>query len=291
MMEFDREFPDDAACLEWLKNRLHPDGIFCPKCKGITKHHRVAKRPSYACQFCGHHEHPMRGTIFEDSATSLKLWFHAIFLMASTRCGISAKQIEREIGVTYKTAWRMMKLIRSLLDDGCDEPKLSGEVEIDEGYYGGSERNKHKDKRTGSRRMAKQPVVGMVERNGRVRAVVVDFPWHGFILPQVREKVLPRAMVFTDEAPMYHALRSMGFEHRRVNHSQGVYVDGNVHTNTIEGFWSLTKNGIRGVYHSVSKKYFQTYLNEYAFRFNRRKSLGRRNMFDAFVNRIAKHST
>ena len=93
MMEFNEQFPDDAACLEWLKNRLYPNGIFCPKCQKTTKHHRVANRPSYSCQFCGHHEHPMRGTIFEDSATSLKLWFHAIFLMASTRCGISAKQI------------------------------------------------------------------------------------------------------------------------------------------------------------------------------------------------------
>ena len=117
MMEFDREFPDDAACLEWLKNRLYPNGIFCPKCDKITKHHRVKNRPSYSCQFCGHHEHPMRGTIFQDSATSLKLWFHAIFLMASTRCGISAKQLERELGVTYKCAWRMFNRIRSLLDE------------------------------------------------------------------------------------------------------------------------------------------------------------------------------
>ena len=98
-------------------------------------------------------------------------------------------------------------------------------------------------------------------------------------------------MIFTDEAPIYRSLRQMGFEHHRVNHSQGVYVDGDVHTNTIEGFWSLTKNGIRGVYHNVSAKYLQMYLDEYAFRFNRRKSLGKRNMFDAFVNRIRKSET
>ena len=125
LMEFHAEFPDDVACLEWLKNRLYPDGIFCEKCQKVTKHHRIKTRTSYACQFCGHHVHPMKGTIFEDSATSLKLWFHAIFLMASTRCGISAKQLERELGVTYKCAWRIFNRIRSLLEDEGDP--LSGQ--------------------------------------------------------------------------------------------------------------------------------------------------------------------
>src|SRR5579863_9672705 len=135
LMEFEHEFPNDAACLEWLVQRLYPDGIFCPTCKAVTKHHREVKRPSYACQNCGHHEHPMKGTIFEDSATSLKLWFHAIYLMSSTRCGISAKQLERELGVTYKCAWRMFNRIRSMLDES-DGPKFTGKVEIDESYYG-----------------------------------------------------------------------------------------------------------------------------------------------------------
>lgn len=113
--EFGREFPDDAACLDWLFRHRWPEGVFCPKCQRITKHHREHARPSYSCQFCGHRVHPMKGTIFEDSATSLRLWFHGMYLMASTRCGISAKQLERELGVTYKTAWRMFNKIRSLL--------------------------------------------------------------------------------------------------------------------------------------------------------------------------------
>ena len=291
LREFEREYPDDAACLEILVKRLYPNGIHCPKCQKVTKHHRETDRPSYACQNCGHHEHPMRGTIFQDSATSLKLWFYAIYLMSSTRCGISAKQLEREIGVTYKCAWRMFHKIRSMLDES-DGPKLRKEVEIDESWYGGSERNKHANKRNAPHRnMGKTTVLGMVERHGRVTTKVLEVPWRDFTLRPIKERILPHTMIFSDEAPVFKRLRQMGYQHHRVNHSQGVYVDGDVHTNTIEGFWSLTKNGIRGVYHNVSAKYLQMYLDEYSFRFNRRKSLGRRNMFDAFVGRIKKASS
>lgn len=136
IFEFDQEFPDDAACLEYLVAKLYPEGIYCPTCKKVTKHHREAKRPSYACQFCGHHEHPLKGTIFEGSATSLRLWFYALYMMASTRCGVSAKQLERELGVTYKTAHRMFKKIRSLLPQD-DDDTFDGTVEMDEAYIGG----------------------------------------------------------------------------------------------------------------------------------------------------------
>lgn len=134
--QFDQDFPDDITCLEWLKNHLYPDGIHCPICNKITKHHKIASRPSYSCDYCGHHVHPTVGTIFEKSTTPLKLWFHAIYLMSSTRCGISAKQIERETGVTYKTAWRMFKQIRILLNE--DVGTMSGKIEADETYIGGA---------------------------------------------------------------------------------------------------------------------------------------------------------
>jgi len=292
LMAFEREFPDDATCLEYLVKKLYPNGIYCPKCARVTKHHRESQRPAYKCQYCGHHEHPMRGTIFQDSATSLKLWFYAIHLMAATRCGISAKQIEREIGVTYKCAWRMFKQIRSMLDENGDGPKLAGKVEVDESFYGGKEKNKHRNKRHSDYvkgTVGKTPVWGAVEREGRVVARVVPDTKARTLLPHVRERIMPHTMVFTDEARVYRTLPQLGYRHERVYHSANIYVDGDAHVNTLEGFWSLTKNGIRGVYHNVSTKYLQTYLNEYAFRFNRRKSLHlEQPMFDAFMGRITK---
>jgi transposase len=285
--EFDKMFPDDAACLDWLLEHRYPEGVFCPKCQKVTKHYREAKRPSYSCR-CGSRVHPMQGTIFQDSATSLRLWFLAIFLMATTRCGISAKQLEREIGVTYKCAWRIFHKIRSMLDE--DIMTLLGKVETDEAFFGGKEYNKHKSKRIphASGAVGKTAVWGAVEQGGRVFARVVPDVKSGTILPHLRQRILPESVIFSDESNIYDAVQRMGYGHRRVHHAANVYVSGDAHTNTIEGFWSLTKNGIRDVYHNVSAKYLQMYLNEYAFRFNRRKSLGRHNMFDAFVGQIKK---
>src|SRR5205085_5396270 len=162
--DFEKQFPTDDACLEWLKDYLYPEGIFCDTCRKVTKHHKVASRKSYSCQFCGHHVHPTANTIYHKSSTSLRTWFHAIYLMASTRCGISAKQLERETGVTYKTAWRMFKQIRKMLEEN-HEP-LSGRVEVDETYVGGRRRMAQKyDNKT--------CVVGAVERGGSVVAKVV----------------------------------------------------------------------------------------------------------------------
>ena len=137
-MDFQREFPDDDACLEWLMRSLYPTGVFCSKCKKITKHHRVRDRKCYSCDNCRHQVHPTAGTIYHKSPTPLRLWFYAVYLMSSTRCGISAKQVERELGCTYKTAWRIFKQVRSMLAE--NDLKLGGEVEIDETYVGGKVR-------------------------------------------------------------------------------------------------------------------------------------------------------
>lgn len=143
LMDFMAEFPNDAACLDWLwRNRYSDDGSHarCPKCAKQRKFHRVKSRPSYSCDTCGHHIHPTAGTIMHRSATSLHLWFYAMYLMTSTRCAVSAKHLERELGVTYKTAWRMANLIRNVLMDQDDDDKLSGEVEVDETFIGGKPR-------------------------------------------------------------------------------------------------------------------------------------------------------
>src|SRR5205085_5693985 len=169
--DFERDFPTDDVCLEWLKNYLYPEGIFCEKCERVTKHHKVASRQSYSCDYCGHHVHPTADTIYHKSSTPLRLWFLAIYIMASTRCGISAKQLERELGVTYKTAWRMFKQIRSMLSE--DREPLSGKIEVDETYVGGRPRYKGQYKR-GRGSDNKTIVAGMVERDGAVVARVVE---------------------------------------------------------------------------------------------------------------------
>jgi len=197
--DFNKDFPNDDACLEWLKNHIYPNGIFCEKCNKITKHHRIISRHSYSCDICGHHVHPTAGTIFEKSTTSLKLWFHAIYLMSSTRCGISAKQIERETGVTYKTAWRMFKQIRIMLEE--DHNNMSGHVEADETYIGGKRHGKR-----GRGAEGKTPVAGIAQRNGKIIATAIPNVKAETLLPMIKESVLPNAVIYTDELPSYNKL-------------------------------------------------------------------------------------
>ena len=261
--DFERDFPNDDACLEWLRNNRWSDGIHCVKCQRITKHYKVSGRSAYACEFCGNHVYPMVGTILEHSATPLRLWFHAMFLMGSTRCGISAMQLQRELGVTYKTAWRMFKQVRSMLNE--DVMSLLSEVEVDESYFGGKRRGKR-----GRGAEGKTPVFGMAQRKGKVIATVVPNVQAATILPKVKEKVLPSSVIYTDEFLAYDSIPKMGYQHKRVHHAAKVYVQGDAHTNTIEGFWSLVKRGIDGVHHAVSAKYLQTYINSYSFRWNHR---------------------
>jgi len=276
--QFNQDFPNNDTCLEWLKNHLYPDGIYCPICKTVTKHHKIASRPSYSCDYCGHHVHPTVGTIFEKSTTPLRLWFHAIYLMSSTRCGISAKQIERETGVTYKTAWRMFKQIRTLLNE--DIKPFTGEVEVDETYIGG----KRKGKR-GRGAEGKTAVVGAVQRKGKVVAKAVPHVKRSTLVPFMAKQVDRNAILYTDEFPAYDHMTRLGYKHLRIEHSAKIYTRGNVHTNSIEGFWSLVKRGISGVYHAVSPKYLQSYLDEYTFRYNHRKDEGA--MFKTVLHQIS----
>jgi len=273
--QFDREYPDDNACLEAIKEQRFPGGVTdCHKCnQRPKKHYRVKGRTAYACETCGNHIYPLAGTIFEKSSTPLRIWFHAMYLMGSTRCGISAKQVQRETGVTYKTAWRMFRQIRKLMGEdlwlgGPD----SGGVEIDEMYQGGRRKNETGEPMRGGNKANLSVVAGIVERkHGRIVARV-DPMTKPSARALVREYVLPETIIFTDDAGAFTGLGTLveHYQHQRVNHSQKVYVAGEAHTNTIDGFWSLIKRGIGGVYHSVSAKYLQSYLDEYSFRYNRR---------------------
>lgn len=266
--KFLEEYPDDSVCLKWLMHYKYPDGVVCdnPKCKKhgkVTPHHRIKNRMCYSCDYCGNHIYPMADTIFEKSTTSLKYWFYAIYLMSKTRCGISAKQLERELGVTYKTAWRMFQKIRIML---YERPtKKEGVVEVDETYVGGKSHGKR-----GRGAENKTPVFGIIERDGKLVAQQIADVKSGTLIPLIEENITPKAIIYTDEFLSYKPLDKMGYIHDVINHAEKVYVLDDVHINNIEGFWSLFKRGINGVYHSVSRKYLQNYINEYVFRYNNR---------------------
>lgn len=287
VMEFMREFPNDEACLRWLwltKCAVDEEGkrAFCPKCELDRPFHRVSGRPAWDCDYCGHHMHPTANTIFHKSSTSLQLWFYAMFLVSQTRCGISAKQLEREIGVTYKTAWRMLNKIRNQLMDESDGAPLSGDVEADETAIGGKPRQGdiNRLKREGETdlsaaggrwRNRKTTVFAAVERGGRVRATVVPDRGRETLQGEMEKFVLPASTIFTDEWPAYYGLDGRYQGHRRIRHSEKVYVSGDVHTQTIEGFFGNFKRGLAGTYHAVSRKWLQGYLNEFTWRYNRRE--------------------
>jgi transposase-like protein len=283
-MEFFREFPDDDACLEWLwRNRHSKDGehAYCERCAKVRTFKRYTTKhqaQAWTCTSCTKKIYPTAGTIYHKSSTSLQLWFYAMWIMASTRCGVSAKQLERELGVTYKTAWRMFTLIRNKLMDQEGEPPLSGDVEMDETFIGGKPRQSDI-----ARRKAlgwtpqtdywerKANVFGAVERSGRIRASVVPNSRASVLEPLAREYVLPGSLIYTDEYSVYERLGKKGYRHRRIRHSAKVYVQGDVHTQTIDGFFGLLKNAIRGVHHGVSHKWLQGYVNEYCWRWNTRE--------------------
>jgi transposase-like protein len=207
---------------------------------------------------------PTSGTIFHKSDTPLRSWFHAIFLMSSTKTGISAKQLQRELGVTYKTAWRMFKQIRKLMAENINP--LIGQVEVDETYIGG----KHAGRR-GRGASGKTAVIGLTERNGKAIAKIVPDVKARTLLPMIWKRVARDSTIFTDELPSYNLIAKLGYGHEVVQHAAKQYVRGIAHVNTIESLWSTIKRGIDGVNHSVSPIYLQSYLDSYIYRYNHRK--------------------
>jgi transposase len=233
--------------------------------------HRVHGRKCYADNK-GTQIYPLKGTIFEKSSTPLLLWFHAIYLFAVSKNGVSAKELQRQLGVTYKCAWRMGHQIRSLMEDY--EP-LSGVVEVDEVYLGAR-------KRHGRRWGMKAVVVGTVERGGRVVARHVMGNGGQTVIAHVTNSVAPGSTVYSDQYQAYQRLSKLGYTYESVNHSKYEWVRGKTHTNTIEGFWSWLKLPMRGTYRSVSRKHLQKYVNEAAFRYRK----GPREAFFGLLERV-----
>lgn len=291
--EFLAEFPNDEACLEWLWRERHSedgDHAHCPKCEQTRRFKRYdalkSSRQSWTCTGCGHHVHPTAGTIFAKSSRPLTDWFYVLYLVSSSRCGISAKHVERELGVNYKTAWRMLNKIRTYLMEQNDGKQIGGIVEADETFIGGqireSERRKLRAKGAVDERgyviKPRSVVVAAVERGGKLRASVV--PGRGDAVATVREFVLPGSMIFTDDWSGYDSLKPQprkghredpyNYRHRRINHSQRIYVNGPVHTQTIEGFFGHFKTDVRGTHHSISRRWLDSYLNEWVWKWNHR---------------------
>lgn len=260
--DFKAEYPDDQACLKSvLENRY---GDTCPRC-GIVgvKWHPITGRKAFVCSECDRHIYPLAETIFRKSETSLWNWFYAIFQFSVSKNGVSAKELERTLGLTYKTAWRMAKQIRLLMQQ--DSEKLVGIVEADETYIGG--RRKPYDRRGDN----KIPVAGVVEKRGRMKAIALsEKASDSNVMPFLLRSVEPLSVLHTDKSLIYRNATKDGFKHRSVNHGVGHYVENGIHTNNIEGFWSILKRSLRGTYIHVSPEYLQSYVDEFVFRHNHR---------------------
>ncbi len=268
--EFQKRFPDEDTCLTHLMRTRYGERFACLNCQKEATFYRVKARRCFECEHCGYQVYPTAGTPFEKTRTPLRDWFFVMFLFCASRNGVAAKEVERQLGVTYKTAWRMCFLIRGYMGyvDG-DTPMGGpggGVVEVDKTFVGGRDKAGEDDKAV---------VLGMVERGGDVVTRHVMDRSAGSVVPHIVKHVKPGSFIHTDEAAAFRSLTERhGYWHATVDHSAKEYVrftDGDpVHTNTIEAFWANVKRGINGTYVSVSKKYLQTYLREFEYRHNLR---------------------
>lgn len=262
--EFMSLFPNDDACLEHLFKARYGADHECSRCGEAGKWKKLSKMPAYTCQ-CGNHVHPMVGTPFHKSHTPLQKWFYAMYLFTTTRHGVSAKELQRQLSVNYKTAWRMGHEIRKYLALVDGERPLSGHVEVDETYVGG-----HRRGPKGRGALGKTVVVGIVERGGDVVARAVPDAKGTSLIPPVVTHVQPGSTISSDEHHPYAYLGHIGFEHGTVTHSAKEWVRGKHHTQTIEGFWSLLKRSLHGTHIHVSGRHLPKYLAEFEFRWNLR---------------------
>jgi transposase-like protein len=292
LLEAIRYFSDLDVATDYVAKLRWPDGPACPKCGG-KEHSFLTTRRIWKCKACKRQFSVKVGTIFEDSALGLDKWLPAIWLAANSKNGISSHELARSLGITQKSAWFMLQRIRLAMQNRSFE-MLSGTVEVDETYIGGKARNMHRSQGARTPRRGKMGrgrgtanktvVVGMIERGGKVRASVVDDIRKRTLQSYVTDAVEPGSTVYTDSLPSYTGL-DRDYEHATVNHAIQ-YVDGNVHTNYMENFWSLLKRGLHGTYISVQPFHLFRYLDERMFTFNER-DLNDAGRFDKTLGAVA----
>lgn len=280
-------FKTDDICKTWYEQQRWGGSPVCPHCNH-DKVYRTTRGFKCANKTCYKKFSVTVGTIFENSKIGLRTWFAAMYLISTGKKGVSSLQLAEQLGITQKTAWFVLSRIREMLKENAPE-KLTGTVEIDEAYFGGKISNKHAKQRKAIKNSMspsiKTAVIGIVEREGEVRLQVVADTKRTTVLPIVASNIEKGAIIYTDSSHMYTPLSS-AFVHGVVNHEQGEYVRGLCHTNSIEGFWSIMKRGIYGVYHQVSPKHLNLYCNEFSFRHNNRAFSGVEK-FETAIGKVA----
>jgi transposase-like protein len=274
LIEATQYFSDRKTCIDYLTTLRWNGVITCPFCNNDKIYELKGANKRFKCSSCRKQFSSIKGTIFENSSISLQKWFVAVYILTSHKKGISSCQLARDLGVTQKTAWFMGQRIRfALQTKSFSKPVMDSVVECDETYIGGKNKNRHASKKVANSQgrsvKDKAPVFGLVERNGHVVAMVVKNTEKHTIQPLISKYVVKGSEVMTDEWKAYKGL-DKSYSHQIVKHGEGIYVVGKAHTNTIEGFWSLLKRGIVGIYHFVSVKHLDKYIDEFEFRYNTR---------------------